>query len=47
MEKTLSAAGHKCPVLYFIAPGVPVVFLHGLSYTFGYLAEYWGNGAVN
>ncbi len=33
MEKTLSAAGHKCPVLYFIAPGVPVVFLHGLSYT--------------
>ena len=33
MEKTLSAAGHKCPALYFAAPGVPIVFLHGLSYT--------------
>ncbi len=33
MEKTLSAAGHKCPALYFNAPGVPIVFLHGLSYT--------------
>jgi len=33
MEKTLSAADHKCPALYFAAPGVPIVFLHGLSYT--------------
>jgi len=33
MEKTLSAADHKCPALYSIAPGVPIVFLHGLSYT--------------
>jgi pimeloyl-ACP methyl ester carboxylesterase len=33
MEKTLSAAGHKCEALYFVAPGVPIVFLHGLSYT--------------
>jgi pimeloyl-ACP methyl ester carboxylesterase len=33
MEKTLSASGHKCPALYFVASGVPVVFLHGLSYT--------------
>jgi len=33
MEKTLSAAGHKCQALYFAAMGVPIVFLHGLSYT--------------
>jgi len=33
MEKTLSASGHKCPALYFVTSGVPVVFLHGLSYT--------------
>ena len=33
MEKTLSAAGHKCDALYYCAPGVPIVFLHGLSYT--------------
>jgi pimeloyl-ACP methyl ester carboxylesterase len=33
MEKTLSASGHKCPSLYFAAKGVPIVFLHGLSYT--------------
>ena len=33
MEKTLSAVGHKCQAFYFAAPGVPVVFLHGLSYT--------------
>ena len=33
MEKTLSAAGHKCEALYFSAPGVPILFLHGLSYT--------------
>ena len=33
MEKTIFASGHKCPALYFVTPGVPVVFLHGLSYT--------------
>jgi pimeloyl-ACP methyl ester carboxylesterase len=33
LEKTLNVAGHKCPALYYTAPGVPIVFLHGLSYT--------------
>ncbi len=33
MEKTLTVADHKCPALYSVVPGVPVVFLHGLSYT--------------
>ena len=33
MEKILSAAGHKCQALYFAAPGVPIVLLHGLSFT--------------
>jgi pimeloyl-ACP methyl ester carboxylesterase len=33
MEKTLTAVGCKCQALYSIAPGVPIVFLHGLSYT--------------
>jgi pimeloyl-ACP methyl ester carboxylesterase len=33
MEKTLTVADHKCQTLYYAAPGVPVVFLHGLSYT--------------
>jgi len=33
----LNAAGHKCPALYYTAPGVPIVFLHGLSYT----ADIW------
>ena len=33
MEKTLTAAEHKCQVLYSTAPGTPIVFLHGLSYT--------------
>ena len=33
MEKTLTAAEHKCQVLYYTAPGTPIVFLHGLSYT--------------
>jgi len=33
MEKTLSALGHKCPSLYFAAKGIPIVFLHGLSFT--------------
>jgi pimeloyl-ACP methyl ester carboxylesterase len=33
MEKTLNLAGHKCQTLYHDAPGVPTVFLHGLTYT--------------
>jgi pimeloyl-ACP methyl ester carboxylesterase len=33
MEKTLNAADHKCEVLYSAVKGVPIVFLHGLSYT--------------
>ena len=33
LEKTLFAANHKCRVLYNVASGVPIVFLHGLSYT--------------
>jgi pimeloyl-ACP methyl ester carboxylesterase len=33
MEKTITAAEHKCPVLYSAVSGTPIVFLHGLSYT--------------
>jgi pimeloyl-ACP methyl ester carboxylesterase len=33
MEKTLNIADHKCQALYSNVPGVPIVFLHGLSYT--------------
>ena len=33
MEKTLNFAGYKCQALYYNAPGVPVAFLHGLSFT--------------
>ena len=33
MEKTLNLAGYKCQTVYHIEPGVPIVFLHGLSYT--------------
>ncbi len=33
LEKKLTAASHKCQALYYTAPGVPIVFLHGLSYT--------------
>ncbi len=29
----MNVAGHTCPAFYFKAPGVPIVFLHGLSYT--------------
>jgi len=32
MEKTLTAAEHKCQASYSTTPGVPIVFLHGLSY---------------
>ena len=34
-EKTLDAAGHKCRAIYSATSGVPVVFLHGFSYTSG------------
>jgi len=37
LEKTLTTANHKCRVLYNVASGVPIVFLHGLSYT----ADIW------
>ena len=30
-------SGHKCPALYYTAAGIPIVFLHGLSYT----ADIW------
>ena len=33
MDKTLNFAGYKCQALYYNGPGVPVVFLHGLSFT--------------
>jgi pimeloyl-ACP methyl ester carboxylesterase len=33
MEKTINIAGHKCPALYSTVPGVPIIFLHGLSFT--------------
>jgi pimeloyl-ACP methyl ester carboxylesterase len=32
-EKTLNAADHKCRAIIHHAAGVPVVFLHGFSYT--------------
>jgi pimeloyl-ACP methyl ester carboxylesterase len=34
-EETLDAAGHKCRAVYNLASDVPVVFLHGFSYTSG------------
>jgi pimeloyl-ACP methyl ester carboxylesterase len=37
LEKTLNTTGHKCQALYYTATGIPIVFLHGLSYT----AEIW------
>jgi pimeloyl-ACP methyl ester carboxylesterase len=37
LEKTLNAAGYKCPVLYYTSTGLPIVFMHGLSYT----ADIW------
>jgi pimeloyl-ACP methyl ester carboxylesterase len=33
MEKTLHLAGYNCPAFCSTAPGVPIVFLHGLSFT--------------
>ncbi len=32
-EKTLNVAGHKCQAVYSRALGVPIVFLHGFSFT--------------
>ncbi len=44
MEKTLTLAGHNCQAIIHNVPGVPVVFLHGLSYT----ANVWQRiGATN
>jgi pimeloyl-ACP methyl ester carboxylesterase len=37
LEKTLNVAGYKCQTLYHTGSGVPIVFLHGLSYT----ADIW------
>jgi pimeloyl-ACP methyl ester carboxylesterase len=37
LEKSLNVSGYKCTVLYYTASGVPIVFLHGLSYT----ADIW------
>jgi pimeloyl-ACP methyl ester carboxylesterase len=37
LEKTLNVAGYKCPALYYTSFGLPIVFLHGLSYT----ADIW------
>lgn len=34
LEKKLNLANYKCPVLYNVASGSPIVFLHGLSYTY-------------
>ncbi len=34
-EKTLHVRDYKCQTLYHKAPGVPIVFLHGLSYSIG------------
>lgn len=33
MEKTINISGHKCPALYFTVSGIPIIFLHGLSFT--------------
>lgn len=33
MEKTIIASDHKCNAFYSVTPGIPIVFLHGLSYT--------------
>ncbi|MCL2643293.1 MAG: alpha/beta hydrolase [Candidatus Bathyarchaeota archaeon] len=33
MEKKLNLNGYKCPILINKVPGIPIVFLHGLSYS--------------
>ncbi len=37
LEKTQSLAGYKCPLIHYDAPGIPIIFLHGMSYT----SEIW------
>lgn len=37
MEKPLNVSGYKCPAIYYTGPGIPIIFLHGLSYT----ADIW------
>jgi pimeloyl-ACP methyl ester carboxylesterase len=37
LEKKITSAGHKCRALYYTAEGIPIVFLHGLSFT----SEIW------
>jgi pimeloyl-ACP methyl ester carboxylesterase len=34
-DKMIDAANHKCRAIYSVASGVPVVLLHGFSYTSG------------
>ena len=33
MEKTLNLASYKCRILQHKAAGIPIIFLHGMSYT--------------
>jgi pimeloyl-ACP methyl ester carboxylesterase len=33
LEKTLNLAGFKCQIIHHKANGIPIVFLHGMSYT--------------
>ena len=35
LEKSLNISEHKCQALHYNASGVPIVFLHGLSYNIG------------
>jgi pimeloyl-ACP methyl ester carboxylesterase len=37
LEKKLNIASHQCNAFYYTARGIPIVFLHGLSYT----SEIW------
>ena len=34
LEKNLNVGSYKCPALYNFASGFPIVFLHGLSYSY-------------
>jgi pimeloyl-ACP methyl ester carboxylesterase len=42
VEKTLNAAGYKCRSILHVVTGVPIVFLHGLSYS----SEIWNRIGV-
>ncbi len=35
MEKSLDLTGYKCQTIYSVVSGVPILLLHGLSYTSG------------